>query len=47
MAQKMNIGDALPQLSQTLQEEQKMDGWLRANAPAMFAKLWPQIESST
>jgi hypothetical protein len=47
MAQKMNIGDALPQLSQSLQEEEKMSGWLRANAPAMFAKLWPQIESST
>jgi hypothetical protein len=21
-----------------------MFGWLKANAPAMFAKLWPQIE---
>lgn len=44
MAQKMNIGEALPPLSQSLQEEEKMFGWLRANAPAMFAKLWPQIE---
>jgi ferritin-like metal-binding protein YciE len=45
MAEKMNIGDAIPSLRQSLQEEEKMFGWLRANAPAMFAKLWPQIAS--
>jgi hypothetical protein len=24
-----------------------MFGWLRANAPAMFAKLWPKIEGES
>ena len=44
---KMNkMDDAVPSLRQSLQEEEKMFGWLRANAPAMFAKLWPQIEES-
>jgi formylmethanofuran dehydrogenase subunit E len=48
MAGKMSnkIDDAIPSLRQSLQEEEKMFGWLRANAPAMFAKLWPQIEES-
>jgi len=47
MAEKMKMaGDAIP-LRQSLQEEEKMFGWLRANAPAMFATLWPEIESSS
>jgi ferritin-like metal-binding protein YciE len=47
MAGKMNdMTDAIPPLRQSLQEEEKMFTWLRANAPAMFAKLWPQIEES-
>ena len=47
MAGKMNdMTDAIPVLRQSLQEEEKMFTWLRANAPAMFAKLWPQIEES-
>lgn len=47
MAGKMNkMGDAIPSLRQSLYEEEKMFTWLRANAPAMFAKLWPQIEES-
>jgi ferritin-like metal-binding protein YciE len=47
MAGKMNnMADAIPPLRQSLQEEEKMFIWLRANAPAMFAKLWPQIEES-
>ena len=45
MALKMNVADAIPSLRQNLNEEEEMFGWLRANAPAMFAKLWPQIES--
>jgi ferritin-like metal-binding protein YciE len=44
MALKMNVTDAIPSLRQNLSEEEEMFGWLRANAPAMFAKLWPQIE---
>jgi hypothetical protein len=39
--------DAILSLRQSLQEEEKMFTWLRANAPAMFAKLWPQIEDSS
>src|SRR6187200_637176 len=47
MAGKMNnMADAIPPLRQSLQEEEKMFTWLRANAPAMFAKLWPEIEES-
>jgi ferritin-like metal-binding protein YciE len=47
MAGKMNkIDDAIPSLRQSLYEEEKMFTWLRANTPAMFAKLWPQIEAS-
>jgi ferritin-like metal-binding protein YciE len=44
MALKMNVADAIPSLRQNLNEEEEMFGWLRANAPAIFAKLWPQIE---
>jgi DNA replication initiation complex subunit (GINS family) len=48
MAGKMNeIDDAIPSLRQSLSEEEKMFTWLRANAPAMFAKLWPEIEESS
>jgi hypothetical protein len=41
MAEKMNIGDTIPYLRQSLDEEEKMFGWLKANTPVMFAKLWP------
>jgi hypothetical protein len=47
MAVKMNVADAIPSLRQNLNEEEEMFGWLRANAPAMFAKLWPQIEEES
>jgi ferritin-like metal-binding protein YciE len=47
MAEKINIGDTIPYLRQSLDEEERMFGWLRANAPAMFAKLWPQIDGSS
>jgi ferritin-like metal-binding protein YciE len=47
MAVKMNVADAIPSLRQNLEEEEEMFGWLRANAPAMFAKLWPQIEGES
>jgi ferritin-like metal-binding protein YciE len=48
---KLNISvaaagaDAIPLLRQNLAEEEKMFAWLRASAPIMFAKLWPQIEN--
>src|SRR5918996_1059384 len=47
MALKMNVADAIPSLRQNLNEEEEMFGWLRANAPAIFAKLWPQIEGES
>src|SRR5918993_1056301 len=47
MAVKMNVADAIPSLRQNLNEEEEMFGWLRANTPAMFAKLWPQIEGES
>jgi ferritin-like metal-binding protein YciE len=47
MASKMNVADAIPSLRQNLNEEEEMFGWLRANAPAMFAKLWPEIEGES
>jgi hypothetical protein len=47
MALKLNIADAIPLLRQNLQEEEKMFGWLRANTPAMFAKIWPEIEGES
>src|ERR687884_40787 len=47
MAEKMNFGDTIPYLRQSLDEEERMFGWLRANAPAIFAKLWPQIDGSS
>jgi hypothetical protein len=47
MAEKMNLGDTIPYLRQSLDEEERMFGWLRANAPAIFAKLWPQIDGSS
>jgi Domain of unknown function (DUF892) len=47
-AVKLNIAaDAIPLLRQNLHEEEKMFGWLKANAPAMFAKLWPKIEGES
>jgi ferritin-like metal-binding protein YciE len=47
MAVKMNVADAIPSLRQNLEEEEEMFGWLRANAPAMFAKLWPKIDGES
>ena len=44
MAGKLNIVDAMPLLGQSLQEEEKMFGWLKANSPALFARLWLQFD---
>ena len=42
---KLNIAaDTIPLLRQNLHEEEEMFGWLKANAAAMFAKLWPQVK---
>lgn len=46
MATKMNFSDTIPSLKQSLEEEEKMSIWLRTNFPAMFAKLWIEVEST-
>jgi hypothetical protein len=35
----------IPILKQSLEEEEKMYGWLAAHLPRIFAKLWPEIIS--
>ena len=45
-ATKMNnVTYAIPPLRQSLEEENAMYAWLRAYTPAMFANLWPDIQS--
>ena len=46
LAQQMNVSDAIPALSQNLNEEREMADWLRANTPVMLSKLSPEIQSS-
>ena len=46
LAQIMGVGDAVPVLTQNLQEEREMADWLRANMPAMLTQLYPEIQSS-
>ena len=36
MAIKLTIADAISLLTQNLQEEEEMFGWLRANAPTVY-----------
>ncbi|WP_187147708.1 YciE/YciF ferroxidase family protein [Candidatus Nitrososphaera gargensis] len=43
MAVKMNIGEAMVPLRQSLQEEEEMVAWTRANLPSNFAQLWAKI----
>lgn len=40
-----NVKEAIPILRQSLEEEEKMNSWLKANLPSIFAKLWPAIVS--
>ncbi|MEW6603551.1 MAG: DUF892 family protein [Thermoproteota archaeon] len=46
LAQIMGVGNAMPVLSQNLQEEREMADWLRANMPVMLTKLYPEIQPS-
>ena len=46
LAQQANMSEAIPALTQNLNEEKEMADWIRANTPAMIAQLYPQIESS-
>lgn len=44
MAAKMNIGEAMPALRQSLKEEEDMVAWARANLPSNFVQLWSEME---
>jgi ferritin-like metal-binding protein YciE len=46
LAQLMNAGDAIPVLTQNLNEEKEMADWLRANTPALVTQVYPEMESS-
>ena len=46
LAQLMNAGDAIPTLTQNLNEEKEMADWIRTNTPAMLTQLFPEIQSS-
>jgi hypothetical protein len=39
-------GDAIPILSQNLDEERAMLDWIKANTPVLITQLWPDITSS-
>jgi hypothetical protein len=39
-------GDAIPILSQNLDEERAMLDWIKANTPVLITQLWPDIKSS-
>ncbi len=40
IASKLNIGEAIPPLRQSLKEEEEMAAWARANLPSNFIQLW-------
>jgi ferritin-like metal-binding protein YciE len=46
-AAKMSIGEALAPMRQSLQEEEGMVVWTRANFPASFAQLWTTMEQKS
>jgi ferritin-like metal-binding protein YciE len=49
LAQKASTvvgGDAIPILTQNLDEERAMMDWIKANTPILITQLWPDIEDS-
>jgi ferritin-like metal-binding protein YciE len=44
MAERLNVGEALPALRQSLKEEEDMTAWTRAYLPSNFAQLWGSME---
>ena len=47
LAQKASTevgGDAIPVLTQNLDEERAMMDWIKANTPVLITQLWPDIE---
>ena len=39
-------GDAIPILTQNLDEERAMMDWIKANTPVLITQLWPEIAAS-
>ena len=49
LAQKVSTevgGDAIPILTQNLDEERAMMDWIKANTPVLITQLWPHITAS-
>ena len=49
LAQKASTevgGDAIPVLTQNLDEERAMMDWIKANTPVLITQLWPDIAAS-
>ena len=49
LAQKASTevgGDAIPILTQNLDEERAMMDWIKANTPVLITQLWPEIAAS-
>ena len=49
LAQKVSTevgGDAIPILTQNLDEERAMMDWIKANTPVLITQLWPNIAAS-
>jgi ferritin-like metal-binding protein YciE len=46
LAERMNAGNAIAALSESLSEERSMADWIKTNTPDMVAQLWPEIEAS-
>jgi ferritin-like metal-binding protein YciE len=49
LAQKASTvvgGDAIPILTQNLDEERAMMDWIKANTPVLITQLWPDITAS-
>ena len=39
-------GDAIPILTQNLDEERAMMDWIKANTPVLITQLWPDLAAS-
>ena len=39
-------GDAIPILTQNLDEKRAMMDWIKANTPVLITQLWPDIPAS-
>lgn len=46
LCERSGIGNAIPLLQQSMQEEQSMAKRIETNILMMFDKIWPRIESA-